>query len=155
MQLINYDACMFHLGTNFIKKDAPELISTTPCFILPLLTDLIMLCVRFSSDMIGTVYHKLIIWGQLRVAHATGIPGKFSSTSKETANQRPRHAPWHVRHARVVMHVGIANARWRGKLSRHSRRMRNPQFYVSYKKPIAGMFILRWAQYFLPLIGDS
>ena len=29
----------------------------------------------------------------------------------------------HVRHARVVMHVGIANPRWRGK------RMRNPQFY--------------------------
>ena len=28
-------------------------------------------------------------------------------------------------------------SRWRGKRSRHSRRMRNPQFYVSGKRPIA------------------
>ena len=34
-------------------------------------------------------------------------------------------------------HVEIANPRWRGKRSRHSRRMRNPQFYVSVKRPIA------------------
>ena len=34
-----------------------------------------------------------------------------------------------------VMHVGIANPLWWGKRSRHSRRMRNPQFYVSGKRP--------------------
>ena len=34
------------------------------------------------------------------------------------------------------MHVGIASPRRRGKRSRHSRRMRNPQFYVSGKRPI-------------------
>ena len=34
------------------------------------------------------------------------------------------------------MHVGIANSRWRGKGSRHSWRMRNPQFYVSGKRPM-------------------
>ena len=34
------------------------------------------------------------------------------------------------------MHVGIANLRWRGKCSQHSLRMRNPQFYVSDKRPI-------------------
>ena len=34
------------------------------------------------------------------------------------------------------MHVGIANPRWRGKRSRQSRRMRNPQFYVSGKRPM-------------------
>ena len=32
------------------------------------------------------------------------------------------------------MHVGIANPRMRGKRSRHSRRMRNPQFYVSGRR---------------------
>ena len=37
-------------------------------------------------------------------------------------------------HARAVMHVGIANPRWRGKRSRHSWRMRNPTFYVSGKR---------------------
>ena len=34
------------------------------------------------------------------------------------------------------MHVGIANLRRQGKRSRHSRRMCNPQFYVSGKRPI-------------------
>ena len=55
---------------------------------------------------------------------------------KETASLRSRHPSRHVRHARAVMHVGIANPRWRGKRSRHSRRMHNPQRYVSGKKPI-------------------
>ena len=35
-----------------------------------------------------------------------------------------------------VMHAGIANPRWRGKRSRHSRRMRNPPFCVSGKRPM-------------------
>ena len=34
------------------------------------------------------------------------------------------------------MHVGIANPRWRGKRSRHSRRMRNSLFHVSVKRPM-------------------
>ena len=46
-----------------------------------------------------------------------------------------RHASRHVRHVRAVMHVGIANPRWRGKRSRHSGCMRNPRFYVSGKRP--------------------
>ena len=40
-----------------------------------------------------------------------------------------------VRHARAVMHAGIANSQCRGKRSRHSRRMHNPQLYVSSKRP--------------------
>ena len=39
--------------------------------------------------------------------------------------------------ARVVMHVGIANSRWWGKRSRHSRCIHNPRFYVSGKRPMA------------------
>ena len=38
--------------------------------------------------------------------------------------------------ARAMMHVGIVNPRWRGKCSRHSRRMRNLQFFVSGKRPM-------------------
>ena len=34
------------------------------------------------------------------------------------------------------MHVGIPNQQCRGKRSRHSRRMRNPQFCVSAKRPM-------------------
>ena len=48
--------------------------------------------------------------------------------SKETASLRSRHASRHVRDARAVMHVGIAYLRWRGKRSRHSRRMRTCNF---------------------------
>ena len=66
------------------------------------------------------------------------MPGTFSPppTSKETASWRSRHASLHVRDARSVMHVGIANPRWRGKRPRHSRRMRNPQVYLSGKRPM-------------------
>ena len=75
---------------------------------------------------------------KLRVAHAPGMSGTLSPppTSKENASKRSQHASRHVRHARAVMHVGIANPRWRGKCSRHSRRMRNTQFYVSGKRPM-------------------
>ena len=41
----------------------------------------------------------------------------------------------------AVMHVGIANPRWRGKRSQLSRRMRNPQIYVSCARPMTC-----WAQ---------
>ena len=54
--------------------------------------------------------------------------------------QWPRHALRHVRDARAVMHVAIAYPRWRGKRSRHSRRMCNPQFYVPGKRPMTGRF---------------
>ena len=62
------------------------------------------------------------------VAPAPGMPGMFSPppTSKD---------------ARVVMHVGIANPLWRGKCSRQSRRMPNPQLYVSGKRSILGKII--------------
>ena len=75
---------------------------------------------------------------KLRVAHALGMPGTFSPSpnSKETANQRSRHASRHVRHARAVMHVGVTNPLWWGKRARHSRRMRTSQFYVSGKRPM-------------------
>ena len=41
------------------------------------------------------------------------MPGTFSPrpTSKKTASCRSRHASWHVRDARAVMHVGIAKSR--------------------------------------------
>ena len=55
---------------------------------------------------------------------------------KKNSCLRSRHASRHVRHARAVMQVGVANLRWRGKFSQHSRRMRNLQFYVSGKRPI-------------------
>ena len=62
--------------------------------------------------IIQSTNSKIIINGvltRLQVAHTHGMPGTFSPppTSKETVNYRSRDASRHVRHARVVMHVGI------------------------------------------------
>ena len=103
-----------------------------------------LLLVRVSiivEWLVSRTYHDSVWHGprtryvKLRVVHAPGMPGKFSPPpiSKETASYRSRHASRHVRDARAGMYVGIANPWWRGKRSRHSRRMRNPQFYVSCK----------------------
>ena len=80
---------------------------------------------------------------KLRVVHAPGMPGMFSSppTSKETASWRSRHASRHVHHAGTLMHVGITDPRCRRKRSRRSRRMRNPHFYVSGKRPIPRLYL--------------
>ena len=92
--------------------------------------------IKGRSSCINNIHHgPLTRYVKFWVAHAPGMPGTFSTppTSKETASLRSRHASRHVRDARAVMHVGIANTRWRGRCSRHSRRMRNLQFYVSGK----------------------
>ena len=83
---------------------------------------------------------------KIRVVHATRMPGTISPplTSKETTSWWSRHASRHVRHARTVMHVGIANPRWRWKRFRHTRRMHIPQFYVS--GPKAQMVLQRSVQ---------
>ena len=55
------------------------------------------------------------------------------------------------------MHVGIANysgflsSRWQGKRSRHSWRLRSPQFYVSGKRPMLlfSVFSQLWISYVL------
>ena len=88
----------------------------------------------FLSCVPWTSYQKR----NLRIAHAPRMPGTFSppSTLKESASKRSRHASRHVRHVRVVLPVGIAHPRWWGKRSRHSWRMRSPQFYISCKRPI-------------------
>ena len=97
----------------------------------------------------GIYRHRpLTTYVKLRVAHALGMPGTFSPppTSNETASERSRHASRHVRHARAVMHVGISNPQWRGKRSRHSRCMRNPQFYVSGTEDAHGV---HYSEYYL------
>ena len=51
------------------------------------------------------------------------------------------------RHARAMMHVGIANPRWWGKRSWYSRCMRNAQFCVSGKRPVEHR---PWGSFFFP-----
>ena len=70
--------------------------------------------------------------------HAPGMPGTLSPS--------PRASDPDMHHGTCVTHVpwcmpgsltsGFLWSRLRGKRSRHSRRMRNPQYYVSGKRPI-------------------
>ena len=75
---------------------------------------------------------------KLRIAHVPGMPGTFSPP--------PRVSDPDIHHGTCVTHVpwwmlgsitsGFLLNRFWGKRSRHSRRMRNPQFYISGKRPI-------------------
>ena len=89
-------------------------------------------------------YGPLARYANFRVAHALGMPGTFSPP--------PRVSDPYMHHGTCVTHVpgcmpgsltsGFLWSRWRGKRSRHSRRMRNPQFYVSGKRPIAANYTI-------------
>ena len=75
---------------------------------------------------------------KLRVVHAPGMPGTFSPPSLASDP--------YMHHGTCVTHVtwctsgsqtsGFLWSQWRGKRSRHSRRMRNPQFYAYGKRPM-------------------
>ena len=110
---------------------------TSCCFVLALVAALTGPLWPFPRLMVLS-HGPLVRYVKLRVVHAPGMPGTSSLplTWIKTVSYRSRHASRHVRHGRAVMHVGIANPRWRGKRSRHSRRMRKQQFYVSGKRPI-------------------
>ena len=55
---------------------------------------------------------------------------------------RVTHVPWCMPGS---LTSGPLWSWWRGKRSRHSWRMRNPQFYVSGKRPIARVGLLEWS----------
>ena len=87
----------------------------------------------------GTNHGPFARYVKLRVAHAPGLPGTFSTS------------PWisdpAMHHGMCVTHVPSCKPRsltsgflwslWRGKRSRHSQRMRDAKFYVSGKRLIA------------------
>ena len=79
-------------------------------------------------------------WASYQICKIVGCAcaGNTGNVFPATAGSRSRHASRHMRDARAMMHAWIANKRLqgRGKRYRHSRRMRNPQFCVSGKRPI-------------------
>ena len=79
----------------------------------------------------------LTIYVKLRVVYAPGMPGTFSPLPRVSGLDThdgtcAMHVPWCMPGS---LTSGVLWSRWRGKRSRHSRRMRNPQFYVSDKRP--------------------
>ena len=91
-----------------------------------------------AATSVQSLHGPLTRYVKLRVAHAPGMPGTFSPP--------PRVSDADMHHGTCVAHVpwcmsgsltsGFLWSRWRGKRSRHSRRMRNPQFCVSGKRPM-------------------
>ena len=91
--------------------------------------------VRFStflgvSSSIGAI--GILLWTvKVPVAHAPGMPGTFSPRSRVSDPDMHQgtcvpHVPWCMSGS---LTSGFLWSRWRGKRSRHSRRMRNPQFF--------------------------
>ena len=90
------------------------------------------------SSVMTPVHGPLTRYVKLRVAHVPGMPGMYSPP--------PQVRDPFMHHGTCVSHVPRCMpgsltcvflwSWWRGKRSRHSRRMRNPQFYVSGKRPI-------------------
>ena len=87
----------------------------------------------------GSFNGPLARYVKLRVAHAPGMLRTFSPP--------PRFSDPDMHHGTCVAHVpwcmsgsltsGFLWRWWRGRRSRHSRRMCNPQFCVSGKRPMA------------------
>ena len=57
-----------------------------------------------------------------------------------------------MRNARAVVHVGIANQQWRGKRTRHSRRMRNPHFCITGKRPMMSLKLSTGSRDYLAIL---
>ena len=81
---------------------------------------------------VHTTWHgPLARYVKLRVAHAPGMPGTFSAplrVSDPDMHHRTcvKHVPWCMSGS---LSSGFLWSRWRGKRSRHSRRMHNTKFY--------------------------
>ena len=101
---------------------------------------------RVSKDPVGSLYYsiKYCHHGPLtsqilrKVTHAPGLPGPFHRLQRKPLVSDPtmHHVPWCM--------LGSLSHGWRGKRFRHSRRMRNPQFYVSGKRPIGWYSSINW-----------
>ena len=76
------------------------------------------------------------------VVQVTETNGKRQNIGRHRLHRKPLVRGPDMHHGTCVTYVTwcrdveIANPRWRGKHSRHARRMRNPKFYVSGKRPI-------------------
>ena len=89
--------------------------------------------------LIFSIHGLLARYVKLRIANAAGMSGTFSPP--------PRVSDPDMHHSTCVMHVswcmpgsltcGFLWSQWWGKRFRHYRRMRNRQFFVSGKRPMA------------------
>ena len=93
------------------------------------------LCRNNKDDFCRTYpWRKICItqWASYQIRKIVGCActGNTGNVFPTTAGSRSRHASRHVRDVAVSFEVG-----WRGKRSRHSRRMRSPQFSYLARGP--------------------
>ena len=93
---------------------------------------------RHDMEMHDAWHGPLTRCTNLRVAHAPRMPGAFFPPTRVSDPNMHygmcvTHVPWCMPGS---LTSGFLWSRWRGERSRHSWRMRNPQIYVSGKRPI-------------------
>ena len=92
----------------------------------------------YTETILESAHGPLTRYVNLRVVHAPGMPGTFSPPPRVSDPDMDHdmcvtHVPWCMPGSLIS---GVLWSRWLRKRSRHSRRMRNPQFYVSGKRSI-------------------
>ena len=108
-----------------------------PLKVLNFQTSALLSTSRPCTYIIMISHGPVVRYGKLRVAHAPRMPGTFFPPL--CVSDPDMHHGTCVTHMPWCMPGGLTSGflRWRGKHSRHSRRMPNPQFYVSGKRPMA------------------
>ena len=138
-----------HLGkgtpNTFIMEDLTHPLSTnTYCYILWALLNNINWSIKHLQQLI---YSKKVCfyvvcngsrYAKSRVVHASGMPETFSPPLRVSDPDMHHgtcvtHVPWCMPGS---LASGFLWSRWQGKRSRYFRRMRNPQFNVSGKRPM-------------------
>ena len=114
---------------------------------LAIMGGLCTMCGQLPSDFVlkwsggmwsACVHGPLARYVKLRVVHAPGMPVTFSPPPwvSDPDMHHGTCVPHEPRYRSGSLTSGFLWSRWRESVSRHSRRMRNPQFYVSGKRSI-------------------
>ena len=105
---------------------------------------MLILKLGFFANAVLPAHGPFARYVKFRVAHGPGMPGTFSPPPR-ISDPDMHHGtcvtdePWCMSGS---LTSGFLWSRWRGKCSRHSRCMRNPQFYVSGKRPMVSVVTL-------------
>ena len=151
-QVWSYSHYIINVSTGSIWHEVTELL-------LPVMT-----FYNFMFLSPGTLYHKTAFATKMRCSfrHCLAINGPLARYAKLCVAHAPgtfstplRTSDPNMHHGTCVTHVpwcmpgsltsGFLWSRWRGECSWNSRRMHNPQFYVSGKRSVASIIRFCWS----------
>ena len=103
---------------------------------------------RYDHDSLPSNSWHVTAWASYQIRKIAGCA--YTGNAGNVFPATPRISNPDMHHGRCVTHVpwcmpgsltsGFLWSRWRGKRSRHSRRMCSPKFYVSGKRPMKQEF---------------